>query len=101
MSLPRTAALLVKRQIPQESQTKINEFTSWSTRTCYFNKEAKWGKETKICSLNYDTVNHNDQISFPFKNELSISRFFFFSSRGNSLKNFKIDILFEKQERLK
>lgn len=41
MSLPRTGAFLVKRQIPQESQTKINEFTSWSTRTWYFNKEAK------------------------------------------------------------
>lgn len=41
MRLPRTAAFSVKRQIPQESQTKINEFTSWSTRTCYFNKEAK------------------------------------------------------------
>lgn len=41
----------VKRQIPQESQTKINEFTSWSTWTCYFNKADKWVKEIKIFPL--------------------------------------------------
>lgn len=60
----------MKRQIPQGGPTKINDFTSWSTRTGYFSKAANERKRPKILPLQLmrqrlATFKHFSRFSMP------------------------------------